>query len=89
MNANKTNSRINPSKEGFNFKERIKGASSGGEIDSILAGVAVAAEAGSLGGEPSRYLYKLKSLAKRKKAALAKPNPMLKGLLPGIRGAGV
>ena len=86
MNANKTNSRINPSKKkGFNFRERIKNASSAEEIDSIIAD-AIDLDAVVGLGEASRgVLFKLKSLAKRKKTALAKPNPMLKGLPPGIR----
>ena len=72
MNANKINSRINPSKkEGFNFKERIKKAASGGEIDSNIAD-AIDADAVVGLGEASRgVLFKLKSLAKRKKTALA------------------
>ena len=63
----KTNSRINPSKiSGFNFKERIKEASSISEIDSTLANAEI------LEGEaPQEVLYKLNALAKRKKKALA------------------
>ena len=63
----KTNSRINPSKtNGFNFKERIKDASSISDIDSTLANAEI------LEGEaPQEVLYKLNALAKRKKKALA------------------
>ena len=72
MKANKTNSRTNPSKKnGYSFKESIKNASSGEEIDSIIADAKDLDAVVGLGEASRGVLYKLKSLAKRKKAALA------------------
>ena len=68
MNANKTNSRINPSKKkGFNFREQIKRSSSERDVDSIVTD----ARRKGIEEKAPKAFFKLKSLAKRKKTALA------------------
>lgn len=69
MKANKPNSRINPSKKnGFNFKEQIKSSPSERDVDSIVIG----ARREGIDKKAPKAFFKLKSLAKRRKAFLAK-----------------
>jgi hypothetical protein len=69
MKANKTNSRINPSKtEGFNFREQIKRSPSKRDVDSIV----IAARREGIDKKAPKAFFKLKALAKRRVAALSK-----------------